>query len=288
MPTSILSSAVMFPMTAKATGHDFAISLARPLAQVPDSPIFIVLDAGITFGTAAEAAIYRGALGALTPAVIVGVGYDADILATMRLRTRDMTPVTPVDKYPEMAPMMGTEFGGADAFLAFILDELIPEVRRRAPEASETRRILFGHSLGGLFAAHALLKRPDAFEVFAASSPSLWWNDFATLKLLDGFAGRLAETDAKPRVLIDIAATEQDPPTKAAPGMTLEATQARIREARMVDSAREFAEAMKAFPLAELKYVCFDDEDHASVVPAAVGRAVTFALTPSKANHEAT
>ena len=62
--------------------------------------------------------------------------------------------------------------------------------------------------------------------------------------------------------------------------MTLEVTQARVREARMVDSAREFAEALKAFSLAELKYVCFDDEDHASVVPAAVGRAVTFALTP--------
>jgi predicted alpha/beta superfamily hydrolase len=280
MPTSILSRAETFPMTAKASGHDFSISLARPLAQVPNSPIFIVLDAGITFGTAAEAAIYRGAMGALVPAVVVGVGYDADILATMRLRTRDMTPLTAADKYPEMAPMMGTEFGGADAFLSFILDELIPEVRRRAPEASETRRILFGHSLGGLFTAHALLTRPDAFETFAASSPSLWWNDFATLKLLDGFARRLAETGAKPRVLIDIAATEQDPPQRAAPGMTLEVTQARVREARMVDSAREFAEALKAFSLAELKYVCFDDEDHASVVPAAVGRAVTFALAP--------
>lgn len=280
MPTSILSRAEMFPMTAKATGHEFSISLARPMAQVPDSPIFIVLDSGITFGTAAEAAIYRGAMGALIPAVVVGVGYDADILATMRLRTRDMTPATPADKYPEMAPMMGSEFGGADAFLAFILDELVPEVRRRAPEASETRRILFGHSLGGLFTAHALLTRPEAFEVFAASSPSLWWNDFATLRLFEGFAGRLVETGARPRVLVDVAATEQDPPAKAAPGMTLEATQARIRQARMVDSAREFAEALKAHPLAGLKYVCFDDEDHASVVPAAVGRAVTFALTP--------
>jgi hypothetical protein len=218
-------------------------------------------------------------VGVLTPAVVVGIGYDADILAAMRLRTRDMTPETPADKYPEMAPMMGTEFGGADAFLAFILDELIPEVRRRAPECSETRRILFGHSLGGLFTAHALLTRPDSFEAFAASSPSLWWNDFATLALLERFADRLAATGARPRVLIDVAAAEQDPPQKAAPGMTLEATQARVREARMVDSAREFAEALKAYPLAELKYVCFEDEDHASVISAAIGRAVTFALT---------
>lgn len=246
---------------------------------MPDSPILIVLDSGITFGTAVESAIFRGAMGALMPAVIVGVGYDADLLATMRLRTRDMTPPAPADKYAEMAPMMGTEFGGADAFLTFIVDELIPEVRLRAPEASERRRILFGHSLGGLFTAHALLTRPDTFETFVASSPSLWWNDFTTLNLLDGFKARLAATGARPRVLVDVAAREQDEPDQPAPGMTLDATRARVREARMVDAGREFAEALKSFPLAELKFVCFADEDHGSVVPAAVGRAVTFALT---------
>ena len=245
---------------------------------MPDSPILIVLDSGITFGTAVESAIFRGAMGALMPAVIVGVGYDADLLATMRLRTRDMTPPAPADKYAEMAPMMGTEFGGADAFLTFIVDELIPEVRLRAPEASERRRILFGHSLGGLFTAHALLTRPDTFETFVASSPSLWWNDFTTLNLLDGFKARLAATGARPRVLVDVAAREQDEPDQPAPGMTLDATRARVREARMVDAGREFAEALKSFPLAELKFVCFADEDHGSVVPAAVGRAVTFAL----------
>ncbi|MGH7024314.1 MAG: alpha/beta hydrolase [Caulobacteraceae bacterium] len=280
MPTSILARAETFAMTAKANGHAFSISLARPMVETPDSPIVIVLDAGVTFGTATEAATFRGAMGALSPAVVVGVGYDADMLTTLRLRTRDLTPPAPADKYLEMAAMMGTEFGGADAFLSFLLDDLIPEVRRRAPEASETRRVLFGHSLGGLFAAHALLTRPESFETFVASSPSLWWNDFATLKLVDGFAARLAERGASPRVLVEIAAREQDEPDKAAPGLTLEVTRERVREARMVDTGREFAETLKGFPLAELKFVCFEDEDHASVMPAAVGRAMTFALTP--------
>jgi hypothetical protein len=46
----------------------------------------------------------------------------------------------------------------------------------------------------------------------------------------------------------------------------------------MVDAAREFADALKPFDLAKLGFVCFQDEDHASVVQASVARAVTFAL----------
>ena len=71
MPTSDPVPRRDVPDDRQGQRHDFSISLARPLAQVPNSPIFIVLDAGITFGTAAEAAIYRGAMGALVPAVVV-------------------------------------------------------------------------------------------------------------------------------------------------------------------------------------------------------------------------
>jgi hypothetical protein len=49
----------------------------------------------------------------------------------------------------------------------------------------------------------------------------------------------------------------------------------------MVDAARDFAAALAGSPLAELKFVAFEDEDHASVVSAAVGRGITFALTPT-------
>jgi len=34
-----------------------------------------------------------------------------------------------------------------------------------------------GHSYGGLFALHALLRRPQFFSRYAAAAPSLWWQD---------------------------------------------------------------------------------------------------------------
>jgi predicted alpha/beta superfamily hydrolase len=283
MPTSILAACESFQFASRGTGRSYLVSLARPAPRPggerpSDCPILFVLDSGITFGTAVESTAMRTAAGLLEPAVIVGVGYDADLATVMRLRTADLTPPAPENKYPEMAGAMGSEYGGADAFLNFLLGELVPAIRERAPEASPTRRILYGHSLGGLFAAHALLTRPEAFETFAVSSPSLWWNDFAILGQLKGFADTLKSRAARPRALVSVAAGEQDPPPVAQPGMTLEATRERVLQARMVDAAREFAESLKPFDLAKLAFVCFQDEDHASVVQASVARAITFAL----------
>jgi pimeloyl-ACP methyl ester carboxylesterase len=38
-------------------------------------------------------------------------------------------------------------------------------------------RVLVGHSLGGLFAVYALIRRPDLFTGYVVMEPSLWWND---------------------------------------------------------------------------------------------------------------
>ena len=85
-------------------------------------------------------------------------------------RTRDLSP--PV--YSDAGPARSSS-GGADNFLEFISAELKPfidENYRTRPYA-----ILIGHSLGGLFANHALVHRPDAFNAYISISPSLWWDE---------------------------------------------------------------------------------------------------------------
>jgi len=85
-------------------------------------------------------------------------------------RTRDMSP--PV--YSDAGPAR-PNVGGADNFLKFISAELKPFI----DDNYRTRpySILIGHSLGGLFANHALVHRPDVFDAYISISPSLWWDE---------------------------------------------------------------------------------------------------------------
>jgi predicted alpha/beta superfamily hydrolase len=84
----------------------------------------------------------------------------------MDLRRLDFTPTkVPGDEYS----------GGADKFLAFMEEELIPYVD--ATYRTDRRdRALLGHSYGGLFAIYALLHQPGLFVRIVAASPSLGWD----------------------------------------------------------------------------------------------------------------
>lgn len=85
-------------------------------------------------------------------------------------RTRDLSPPVLSDEGPARP-----NAGGADNFLEFISGELKPFI----DEHYRTRpySVLIGHSLGGLFANHALVHRPDVFDAYISISPSLWWEE---------------------------------------------------------------------------------------------------------------
>jgi hypothetical protein len=73
------------------------------------------------------------------------------------------------------------EPGGADDFFAFVMNELVPFVEKSY--RTETYRILMGQSNSGLFATYVFLTRPDAFDAYIVSSPSLGWcSDFMNAK----------------------------------------------------------------------------------------------------------
>lgn len=55
-------------------------------------------------------------------------------------------------------------------------------------------RGFLGHSFGGLFGFHALMKHPDVFTNYILLSPSVWWNKS---ELLDEFASRKTERNMK-------------------------------------------------------------------------------------------
>jgi predicted alpha/beta superfamily hydrolase len=92
-------------------------------------------------------------------------------------RTRDLTPTQAFDDSQTSPPRKS---GGADKFLKFIETELVPLVEGRY--RTHPYRIFAGHSLGGLFAIHAMMARPDLFQALIAVSPALQWDSHLLVK----------------------------------------------------------------------------------------------------------
>jgi predicted alpha/beta superfamily hydrolase len=65
--------------------------------------------------------------------------------------------------------------GGANAFINFLKNELIPYINTKLPASGDNS--LFGHSLGGLFTMYVLLKEPGLFTNYYCSDPAFPWNN---------------------------------------------------------------------------------------------------------------
>ena len=73
------------------------------------------------------------------------------------------------DLTPTKASAYGPTSGGADAFLRFLREELLPFVDREY--RTTPQRLIWSHSIGGTLIVYALLAAPDLFQVHLTSSP---------------------------------------------------------------------------------------------------------------------
>lgn len=286
MPFPVRSSLEQFTLPHPSGEGQLTISVAAPAAPMPGAsvPVLYVIDGDLLFGMAAEIARAVTSVAAFPGHYVVGIGYDAAYSDVLKLRTADLTPPIGTDALQALGGLGETigvaGSGGADAFLAFMVDRLRSEIATRFPQTANGPQILFGHSLGGLFAARALLRRPESFSAFIASSPSLWWDSFAIMCELPLFGERIAALPCQPRVFVNVGALEQELPASVPDGIgvTLAEAQAQIRAARMVDAARGFAAALGEAGLTAVRHVAFAGDDHVSAAPAAILHGMRFAL----------
>lgn len=286
MQFSVRASVEQFTLARPFREGLLQISVAVPAVEAPDAPIPVlyVVDSDILFGMAAEIGRAVSTVEGFPAHYVVGIGYDAAFADFMRLRTEDLAPPIRAEALDDLGAfgtaIGGENSGGADAFLAFLIETLRPAIAARYPHTVGGAPILFGHSLGGLFAANALLTRPDSFASFIISSPSLWWDGFSIFQKLPTFKERLAALSQQPRVFVDVGAKEQDVPASVPDGMglTLDEAQAQVRTARMVDGAKDFADALRAAAITHLRHIAFAEDDHVSAAPAAILHGMRFAL----------
>jgi predicted alpha/beta superfamily hydrolase len=117
--------------------------------------------------------------------VLDAPGRDQHIVPTARfLSANNKMPqaivigVTNIDRNHDFLPDSTKSTptgGGADNFLKFFREELIPYIDGRYK--ADTFRVLVGHSFGGVFAMHAFLNDPDLFEGYIAIDPSFWYKN---------------------------------------------------------------------------------------------------------------
>lgn len=262
---SIPDSAV-HALRADAIEDDFEVWVARPqqgfAPAAPGPPrLLVVLDANLFFGIAVDCTrLMHKLYGELPPILVAGIAYPTeDGFAQGLLRSRDFTPsvdtgfaeaakefTPPGRPVPPPPPM-----GGADAFLDFLADAVLPFVSARYG-VHAYRGTLFGSSLGGLLVTHALLTRPELFSSYIAVSPALWWHDDRTFALE---AGR------------DEEARRATPPSYFAAGGREEAPEVpMLARFKLITNTRRMAERLGA-PVEIL-----EGETHTSVVSVGLTR----------------
>lgn len=126
--------------------------------------------------------------GRVEPLIIVGI-YNVG-----KARIQEYTPTR--------VPRLGG--GRADRYGRFLIEELVPFMRREyRVESGPQRTGIGGSSLGGLVSLYLGLSRPDIFGKIAALSPSVWWNQ----RVIHTFAAGM-NVESRPRIWLDIGTRE--------------------------------------------------------------------------------
>ncbi|WP_242343951.1 alpha/beta hydrolase-fold protein [Anaeromyxobacter terrae] len=129
-------------------------------------PVVYFTDGERTLPLLATTARFLASTGRMPEVILVGLSHPD--------RVRDLTPTRGKLVEDGGEAVAYETSGGADKFLAFVVQDLVPWVEKSY--RTERFRILAGHSFGGLFALHAMTARPGVFQAAIAASPALTWD----------------------------------------------------------------------------------------------------------------
>ena len=198
-------------------------------------PVIYMTDGNAHIGHTSSTVEFLARNGRMSEMIVVGI-VNTD-------RTRDLSPthVTTTVAGGNSALQFPTS-GGADKFIKFIETELIPEIEKRY--RVHAYRMLAGHSLGGLFAIHTMISRPELFHSIVAVSPALQWDNQVAIKRAEDFFKARKEF---PVTLFMSLGNEPGP---------------------IEDGFHQFKQVLERNPMKgfEWKAQVLDDEDHGSVV----------------------
>jgi predicted alpha/beta superfamily hydrolase len=100
-------------------------------------------------------------------------------------RVRDSSPTNSLTQYGGTTNQGLNITGGAEKFIHFIKNELIPIIDLNY--RTSDYRVLTGYSFTGLPVIQSLFATPETFNAYIAIDPSMWWDNQFMLKQLKPF-----------------------------------------------------------------------------------------------------
>lgn len=243
-----------------ATGDRYEVAVALPRTYATSHsryPVLLILDGDVLFPLAAQLAATLSHEH-MRELIVVGLGARP---VTGANRVRDFTPtVAPEPMTILDSPDDGSRTGGgAEAFLTFVRERVTPFIEARY-RTDPTRRGVFGHSYGGLFALYTLFHAPDTFCCYIVSSPSLWWDQEITLRYEEQYARDHRDLHAS--VFVGNGELEELP------------TNARSETFAQLTNSADLVDRLTArkYPSFSLFAHVFADEAHMTVIPFTLSR----------------
>jgi predicted alpha/beta superfamily hydrolase len=178
LPPYELPSTQTFTLDSVDTGNTYKITVALPgsYADSPSDktyPVLYVLDSQWQFPLfhTIVGAIHHD--GDMPEVIIVGISWQEKAGNLMALRNLDLTPTI----LPNQAFS-----GGAKKFQNFFRNSLFPHIE--TSYKANQKRTVTGGSTSALFVYYTLLSKPDLFDGYIATSPTVSWDDKALMRIL--------------------------------------------------------------------------------------------------------
>lgn len=249
----MVSKIETFNLNSVYTDYTYTIRIFIPeyIEKADQLPIYYILDGSSYFPFASQIINLQSSNAPKTkvsPAIVVSIEHGED---RRDRRFYDFTAPAKTYVYPERFQNRDVrKNGGAKKFTEFLMKELKPIVHQKFP--SHGAEIIFGHSLGGYYALWLLFMNAAYFDRYIAFSPSIWWNQYELEKLALPF---IKAKDFSPSPLFIAVGG---------------------KEGFMVEDSDKMYQLLQPSFQNNIAFYKAEDENHASVVPTAMSRAIRF------------
>lgn len=263
----VLAGTQVWSVPDPASGREYEVFVSLPASYETNPtrryPVLYVTDADYAFPILRQIARRVNLEGpVIEEFILVGLSYSRGDSARAS-RNRDYTPTR---NGPAHARAMA--HGGGPAYQAYLKAHAIPFIENRF-RADPARRVLLGHSYGGLLGAQILFTDPALFDAYVLGSPSFWFDERHILRMEAAYARE--HRDLAAEVFMYIGAFE-------APG-----PDPRHGSNDMVGDVRRMQQILEArgHPGLTVRSVVLEGEDHLTVAPVGFTRALMSVL-PAK------